>query len=159
MDPSLSKLIRATCRVSVDGVVKAAGWLIREDGLLLTAGEIADEADSGRVEVIFAGQSPRSARVVEHTVDRGSGIDFAILQMRDAYLGPTPISLSRADDEDDLLIPWMPEPPSFLKEELYPVEVERPGSYRPLIRLMGPPAEQLILPGSPLFSVKLGAAT
>lgn len=90
-------LAQATCAVLVNGQVKGTAWLFTHEGHLLTAGHVVDDPDCVEVEVRFAGDKPRTAYRIQRSHDRESGVDYAILRLKEPLpeRRPLPITLEK----------------------------------------------------------------
>ncbi|MGB0387398.1 MAG: trypsin-like peptidase domain-containing protein [Ardenticatenaceae bacterium] len=76
------RLTEATCAVLIGGEVMGTGWLVSDEGHLLTAGHVLGiDEPASEVEVRFVGESSRPAQIIAWRYSREEVLDFAVLQL------------------------------------------------------------------------------
>lgn len=97
---SVNDLIaQATCAVLINGQVKGTAWLLSANGQLLSAGHLfCGDEPCEEVELRFVGESPLRARKILCHYDKGTGVDFAILQLGNPNSAHKPLPISLAEE-------------------------------------------------------------
>lgn len=90
-------IAQATCAVLKDGRVSGTAWLVSApQGYLLSAGHLfIDPNLPADVEVRFSEEAPRIAHKIISQYHEPSGIDFAVLELKDPGREPLPIILAQ----------------------------------------------------------------
>jgi hypothetical protein len=89
-------IAQATCAVLREGRVSGTAWLVSAKGHLLSAGHLfVDPNLPEDVEVRFSEQAPRIAHRIISQYDKDTGIDFAVLELKDPGREPLPIFLAQ----------------------------------------------------------------
>jgi hypothetical protein len=90
-------LIQASCSISIGGQLKGTGWLIDEEGHILTAGHALEKLKPADVvQVRFIDDDPVQARLVQCVYDWDRGRDCALLALdAPSHRKPLPLNLAR----------------------------------------------------------------
>jgi hypothetical protein len=90
-------LLQITCSVCIGGQLKGTGWLIDEQGYIVTAGHVLGTVTPvDDAQVAFLDEAPVPARRVHWSYDRNRGVDCAVLAISPPpRRKPLPLSLAR----------------------------------------------------------------